>query len=286
MKLLVHSKKFSILSGVKSLGQQLGCGHFGRVYAVKYADMTCAAKEIHHFESVKPEKKQELKQKFEEYCCSENFSHPNIVQFLGIYYPSQNSFPAIVMELMDVNLSAYLVNPNIDVSKKVSILYDVATGLNFLHARTPPVVHGCLSSDNILLKYTEEEMLPIAKIANLSMAKMVEGCAAISQNTGSVVTVFTAPEILIDPNKNSTFSDVFSFGRVALHIFCQCPEIELHEIYLDMFTREVPTLKPLVEACLNDVPECRPSISVLLKDIKQLIVCMKVMNFKRTREQL
>ena len=91
---------------------------------------------------------------------------------------------------------------------------------------------------------------------------------------------------MIDPNKNSTFSDVFSFGRVALHIFSQCPEIELHEIYLDMFTREVPTLKPLVEACLNDVPECRPSISVLLKDIKQLIVCMKVMNFKRTREQL
>ena len=295
MKLSEHNKHLNILSGIKPLGQQLGCGRFGMVYAVKYAGMTCAAKEIHSFQSVNPIEKQKLKQKFEELCYSEILSHPNIVHILGIYYPSQNSFPAIVTELMDISLSAYLNNLNNNLSKKVSILHDIAMGLNFLHARTPPVVHGYLCSDNILLKYTKDGMFPIAKIANLSMAKIVGSYTVIAHNIQNLVTVFTPPEMLLDPNKHSTFSDVFSFGCVALHIFSQWPipitpttskgihskkftEIKRREMYLDMITEEVTTLKPLIEACLNEVPEYRPSISVLLKDIKQLIVCMRITN--------
>lgn len=294
MKLPEHSKNLNIASEIKSLGQQLGHGHFSRVYTVKYAGMTCAAKEIHPFQSVKPEEKQKFRQTIEACCYSGRLSHPNIVQFLGLYYSSQHSVPVMIMELMDMNLTTYLERYNINFSKKVSILQDTVMGLNFLHGRSPPVVHRDLSSDNILLKYTKDEMLPIAKI-KLSVAKVVGACVLITEYP---VTAFTPPEILIDPKKHSTFSDMFSFGCVTLHIFSQGPipmtaterkgthwkrltEIDRRKRYFDMITEEAATLKPLIEACLNEVPECRPSASVLLRNIKQLIVCMRIMNLNK-----
>jgi len=71
------------LKGVIPLQKELGRGAYGRVFAVKYCGVICAAKEIHQIliDAVNPEEKQAIKDSFIREClhCS-SLHHPNIVR--------------------------------------------------------------------------------------------------------------------------------------------------------------------------------------------------------------
>jgi len=77
-----------VLKGVtKVYRQELGHGTYGSVYAVKYCGTICAAKEILTEGLGEVEVQQTLESFMMEcYQCS-TLRHPNVVQFLGIYYP-------------------------------------------------------------------------------------------------------------------------------------------------------------------------------------------------------
>ena len=52
------------------------------------------------------------------------------------------------------NLHAYLLdstNSNIPIVRKLSILYDVAKGLVYVHSHTPAIIHRYLTGNNVLL---------------------------------------------------------------------------------------------------------------------------------------
>ena len=58
------------------------------------------------------------------------------------------------MEYFPTNLNQLLKSPQakpIPLSLKISILQDVACGLTYLHDQSPPIIHGRLSAENILL---------------------------------------------------------------------------------------------------------------------------------------
>ena len=118
---------------VETLGQELGNGAYGKVYTVRYCGLLCAAKEIHSIlmEGAQTlEEKQRLKDNFVRECthCS-NLNHPNIVHFMGIYFPTRQLLPVMIMELMDESLTSYMEkNHKIPLVKKGSILLDVAEG--------------------------------------------------------------------------------------------------------------------------------------------------------------
>jgi len=120
-------------SQIQKLGQDLGNGSYGRVYTVKYCGLICAAKEIHSIlmeGAQTPDEKRSLKDNFVRECthCSE-LSHPNIVRFMGIYFPTRQLLPVMIMELMDESLTAYMEkNCKVPLMKKGSILLDVAEG--------------------------------------------------------------------------------------------------------------------------------------------------------------
>jgi len=89
------------LDDVDKLEKELGRGAYGRVFTVKYCGLVCAAKEIHPIliDSVNPQEKQAVKDAFIRECinCS-TLRHPNIVQFMGVFYSSQQSnLPIMVM---------------------------------------------------------------------------------------------------------------------------------------------------------------------------------------------
>ena len=89
------------LTGVKPVAdQELGRGAYGKVYKVKYRGVDCAAKEIHQalLEGVPPQDQQSVKDTFIRECCRcSELTHPNIVHFMGMYYPSGQLFPAMVI---------------------------------------------------------------------------------------------------------------------------------------------------------------------------------------------
>jgi len=216
--------------------------------------------------------------------------HPNVVQFLGIYYPSsdESGLPIMVMEKMQESVTS-LVDKHDDIPLlvKLSILHDVCLGLRYLHGHNPPIVHRDLSSDNILVTPHLE-----AKITDLGVAKimMTESSKSLSKTPGTAA--FMPPEALDDKPVYGPPLDVFSFGGVILHITSrQWPtpkamsqvdpktrkrvilsEIERRQDYISMMDADDRALiKPLILLCLVDDPELRPTVTEVFKEINILI---------------
>ena len=86
----------------------VGRGGYGRVFEVDYNGTTCAAKQVHPMllQFAAGEKREQLKQLFlREYLLHSKLDHPNIVKMLGVYYPSEDVLPVLVMELMECTLT-------------------------------------------------------------------------------------------------------------------------------------------------------------------------------------
>ena len=82
------------VKGVVLLKDELGHGAYGSIFKVKYGGVVCAAKKIHPFliEYVRSEERQRIKDDFIQEClCCSSIHHPNIVQFVGVYYHSDQS---------------------------------------------------------------------------------------------------------------------------------------------------------------------------------------------------
>ena len=286
------------LEEVKLVGKDLGRGAYGKVFTVKHLGLVCAAKQIHPLllDGVSPQEKKAIKDGFIRECIRCNaIHHPNIVQFLGVYYSStQSELPIMVMELMDTSLNSYVENnkSKIALKTKFSILHDVSLGLSHLHGRKPPVIHRDLSSNNVLLNSHL-----VAKISDLGMAKMIR--ADSKQTKSRLITApgtlhFMPPETFDEANPvYGTPVDVFSFAGIALHIFSEewptpanqvrkdpktkklvaLSEAERRQAYLDKMTGGAAVFKPLIERCLENEPEERP----LIKEVVEVIEPLKVM---------
>ena len=100
------------IGNVTPTGRVIGVGSYGRVVEVRVHGTLCAAKEIHPIliENVTLKDLEFRKRSFLEECeYASRMRHPNLVQVLGIYYPTpQDKLPWLVMELMDTSLSSFL----------------------------------------------------------------------------------------------------------------------------------------------------------------------------------
>ena len=292
-----------VLKGVTSLDhEELGRGAYGRVYAVNYHGTICAAKEIHSIlvEGVGQAQMQRTIESFMRECrqCS-TLRHPNVIQFLGVYYPSvagaggvRMRLPVMVMEMMVDSLTSLVdKHEKIPVHIKYSIVHDVSLGLCYLHNHDPPIVHRDLSPNNILLTTHH-----VAKISDLGVAKVikVDSRKTMTQAPGTVD--FMPPESLSKSPVYGPPMDVFSFAGIILHTFNQqwpsptdqvqfdpktrrrvaLSEVERRQQYLDKLKGDAEVLRPLVEECLDDDPAVRPTIAAVCERIQvSKDVCMK-----------
>ena len=294
--------------------QELGRGSYAVVFEVMVLGTPCAAKEVH---SILMSAKS--KENFYAECVrSSQLLHPNVVQFIGIYYPNPRAeVPWLVMELLYISLTR-LIEQRVKESKdipfyfKISILVDICQGLQFLHSKS--IAHRDLSSNNILL--TKQL---VAKIADLGMAKVM--LADGQKHTLAPGTqVFMPPEALED-DLEVTYGitiDVFSLGCVCLHVMSmQWPmpkavklldsktdkivaltELQRRENYLMcMVFQQFPTLRALVSKCLHDFPKKKPSVGAVLEGLRTvrcdlmphenniIQLCDSVANYKSLLEE-
>ena len=268
----------------------------------------CAAKKIHDFflnaaQVPRAAIDKAMKQLVGECQLMSTLRHPNIVQFLGLCFLPGSRLPVLVMERLLTSLHD-LLDPETDpppppdapkpffpLSLKCSILHDVASGLTYLHERSPPIIHRDLSARNVLLNSGM-----VAKIADLGVARIVPRMrAAATMTKGPGAIVYMPPEALEskpgkeNEDKKSQYDasiDIFSFGVVAIFTLCQTfpcdllaptyrderrriigrTELERRESYMRMICRQLREKHPLlqmIEGCL-DFPEDRPSIGEVL----------------------
>ena len=297
------------LPNVEDAYKELGRGAYGIVYTVKFCGVLCAAKKVHPIlvEGVDPKDKKSVEDSFirECYQCS-ILTHTNIVNFFGVYYPDQSVIPVMVMELMDESLTKHIEdNQKVAVKDKIYMLLDVAQGLNYLHTRSPPVIHRDISPNNVLLKKlppSSTERLWVAKLADMGVAKAisakVDKLRRLTKAPGTAD--FMSPEVLADDPYYSKSLDVFSYAGVVLYVATHLwpvptqltkmdpttkrliafTEVERRKKYLDKMTGEMKLLKGTTMSCLNNEPEKRPTIADVIKEFE----LFKVSSFQCLQE--
>ena len=126
-KLAGDQMKDFTLKGVVPIGKELGRGAYGKVFTVKYLGLVCAAKEIHSLllDGVDQVQKKAIKDSFVRECIHCNtIRHPNIVQFLGVYFSSEQSdLPVMVMELMDASIASFVENNQSKIVLNTKVCY-------------------------------------------------------------------------------------------------------------------------------------------------------------------
>ena len=302
-----------VLLNVRLTGTTIGAGAYGSVEEVAIPGAICAAKKIHDFlhdtsQREEAEMRKATTQFVRECQLMSTLRHPNIVQFLGVCFFPGSRLPALVMERLLTSLHD-LLDPEIDpppppyapkpffpLSLKGSILHNVASGLAFLHERSPPLIHRDLSARNVLLNSGM-----VAKIADLGVARIMPMRAAATMTKAPGASVYMPPEALEDKpgqrkeeeGMTSNYDasiDVFSFGVVSIFTLCQTfpcqllahtycegrrhiarTELQRREHYMRMIysqLREQHPLLQMIERCLN-FPEDRPNFGEVLRLLEQ-----------------
>ncbi len=288
----------SNISQIEHIGKEIGHGTFGRVLEMKCRGWTkpLAGKVLRDDLGVSSRQEDMAQERFHrEYNCLRALKpHRNIVQYQGIAYTTLSRFPVLLMELMPEDLHHYLQrkrNSNLSVTRKTSILYEIAQGLEYLHQNR--VIHRDLSARNVLM---DSEGIPkISDLGNSRLLNYDSGTstpfAGMTANVGT--RVYMAPEVQPE-DETADYSykvDVFSFGHLALFVSLQTfPKSLLSSTYTDTdgnlrartevarrvryFEQMPPELPPklteLIEECLNNSPVHRPSSSEVKKRLENL----------------
>ena len=231
---LLHELRPFVLSNVTLTGTRIGCGAYCSVDEV--AISVCgAAKKIHDIfqdgsEIPQDEIRRASTQFVKECQLMSTLRHPNIVQFLGVCFFEGSRLPALVMERLLTSLHDLLAPETqpppgtppplsfFNLGLKCSVLHNVASGLDYLHHQSPPIIHRDLSARNILLNSRL-----VGKLADLGVARIVprmRDAATMTKAPGA--SIYMPPEAIAPSASNAekfkydTSIDVFSLGVVTI----------------------------------------------------------------------
>ena len=205
------------LSGVRLTEEEFGRGSYAVVLRLEYRGLKCAGKQL--YAVLYEQGVGDTVRRFEEECrLLAQMRHPNIVQFIGVYFEEGSHVPILVMEFLPTTLArcidAYGVLPE-EIS--YSILHDVALGLYHLHSQTPPIIHRDLSANNVLLTpnmTAKISDLGVARILNLTPQQM-------SRMTSTPGTpAYMPPEAIRANPRYDARMDEFSYGILMIHVLC------------------------------------------------------------------
>ena len=247
--------------------RELGHGSYATVLELEYMGLKCAGKKIHEL-LIRQGDASYTVRRFEEEChLLSQVRHPNIVQFLGVYFQKRVQVPILVMEFLPTNLTSCIEQYGI-LPKEInySILQDVALGLYYLHSQTPTIIHRDLSSNNVLLTpnmTAKISDLGVARILNLTPLQV----SRMTQTPGT--PAYMPPEVMVANPKYNRSVDEFSYGIMMIHMFSgRWPEPQVGPNRTEPDGRLIPvTEAERREVFLRAIRNDHPLIDLILKCI-------------------
>ncbi|KAF7818741.1 serine/threonine-protein kinase CTR1 [Senna tora] len=257
------------------LKERIGSGSFGTVHRAEWNGSDVAVKILmeQDFHA------ERFKEFMREVAIMKRLRHPNIVLFMGAVTQPPNL--SIVTEYLSRgSMYRLLHKPGaqemLDERRRLSMAYDVAKGMNYLHKRNPPIVHRDLKSPNLLVdkKYT-------VKVCDFGLSRL-KANTFLSSKSAAGTPEWMAPEVLRDEPSNEK-SDVYSFGVIlwelatlrqpwgnlnpaqvvaAVGFKGRRPEIP-HDLN--------PQIAAIIEACWANEPWKRPSFESIMDSLRSLI---------------
>ena len=276
------------LHNIKFTGKELGLGSYAVVFELEYRGQKCAGKKIHDI-LLKQEADTFAARHFKDECqLLSKVHHPNIVEFLGVYFEDSKQAPILVMELLDKNLTTYtkeFVKQILPKKTSYFILHGVAQGLCYLHDQSPPIIHRDLSSNNILLA---SDLTP--KIADLGMARILNvtplKASRMTQTPGT--PAYMPPEVMVCNPKYDASIDTFSYGILMIHIYSgKWPEPQSGQLHIEnghlipvseadrrqIFLQLIGDhpLMQLILKCIDNDPSKRPHTCAIVEKLAEMV---------------
>ncbi|KAG9041095.1 hypothetical protein FS837_012740 [Tulasnella sp. UAMH 9824] len=152
-----------------------------------------------------------LKKLTQEVSIWRNLHHPNIAPLMG--FTIQPSIALISPWYANGNVQRY-INLHRDCDR-LKLLHEITRGLTYLHQFAPPVVHGDIKPDNILIDDDGSAVIIDFGLSR-SLVETVPGL--ISSNRGAGNVRWMAPELVDGILPKSLKGDVYSFASLALNI--------------------------------------------------------------------
>ena len=196
MGLTTGDKPFTVL-------KQLGEGGYGAIHLVDHKRLGIVAYKTCQGDSIdRKELEVEAKQ-------HRILRHPNVVILYDTVFNS--TCCGLFIEYMKYGeviefIKRFKVPPEL----RVQILYETACGMFYLHENQPAIIHGDLSSQNILIGEGFH-----AKIADFGLSRTMkenyENSTTVTILKGK--SIYIAPEYLKDPRKRKSVKfDVYGFA--------------------------------------------------------------------------
>lgn len=213
------TEKFD-LKGLVTLGRRISSGQYGEVFEGQlnqgYRKTSVAVKRI-------PIEKIEKKKILQEINILIRCVHENLIKCYGYYLTDDNpNYVYIVLDLCtEGNLRDYYLHHKLTRAEKISILYQISKGMEFLHTFPPKgILHRDLKPQNILIK--KKNPIKVV-ITDFGESKKL----GVSENTGTMWVgskEYVAPQVVSMDEENSNYDktcDIYSFGILSWEIFAE-----------------------------------------------------------------
>ncbi|KAJ6491662.1 kinase-like domain-containing protein [Mycena vitilis] len=200
--------------------------------------------------------------------------HPNVLPFIGTFCYRDTlcgleRLCLVMPWIPNGNLKTLLeTSPDIPVTNRMSLMMDIATGLDYLKAQS--IVHGDLTPPNVLITAEGAGCL-----ADFGLSSIFDQNFAFTHSTTSAaggVWRYEAPEILNAPagTRKNHASDIYAFACVSYYVLANRePFFELgnpFQLAINGGSPSWPTEIPhsvwsLFQQCWETDPNQRPDIS-------------------------
>ncbi|KAG8902231.1 hypothetical protein FRB99_004717 [Tulasnella sp. 403] len=215
----------------------------------------------------------------------QNLRHPSIIPFFGIITGDE---PALVSPWCKFgNLKGYLaLHPETSVVQKLELLRQTAEGLVYLHTLTPPVFHGDIKPENVLINDNLHACLSDFGLSRVLLS-IGEHSGYTTSGSGSGTRGYQSPEILLDlPEARGIGVDIYAFGGLILAVLSGEPpfhDIASGRVAVAVSMGKMPERKShpnlpandpiwnLLEKCWSFSPSSRPSMQEIVNSLSSEI---------------